>query len=254
MITSDTLDNLLSEGLEVLQSRTPSGVKFIYDSVDSMLYHKWVMNCISFLGSDAPDHVERIRAVHQPNLALFHQAEQIYAILQSATEFISARPEPTTRRSAQRGVTPAHLFVVHGQDEAAKETVARFLEKLDLKPIILHEQANKGLTLIEKLEVNAEVDFAVVLLTPDDVGYSVGEDGKAKPRARQNVILELGYFLGYLGRGRVCALHKGDVEIPSDFHGVVYVPMDDAQGWRVLLAREIRAAGIDVDLNRAIEP
>jgi predicted nucleotide-binding protein len=253
MITSDTLANLLSEGREVLQSRTPSGHKFIYDSVDSMLYHKWVLNCISFLGSDAPDHVEKIKTVHQPNLALFHQAEQIYAILQSATEFISAKRAPTTRQSVQRSVTPARrLFVVHGQDEAAKQTVARFLEKLDLKPIILHEQANKGRTLIEKFEINAEVDFAVVLLTPDDVGYPVGEDGKAKPRARQNVVFELGYFLGYLGRGRVCALYKGDVEIPSDFNGVVYVPMDDAQGWKILLAREIKAAGIDVNLNHAI--
>ena len=144
------------------------------------------------------------------------------------------------------------VFVVHGRDEAAKEAVARFLAKLDLEPIILHEQPNQGRTVIEKFEENADVDFAVVLLTPDDVGHLA--DGSDEPmlRARQNVLFELGYFVGRLGRTRVCALHKGGVEILSDYHGVIYVPMDDPQGWRLLLAREIKAAGIDVDLNRAL--
>ncbi len=101
-LMADFLDKLLAEGLGVLQSRTPSGHAILYDSVDSMRYHKWVLNCISFLGSDAPDHVVKIKAVHQPNLALHHQAEQIYGILQSGVEFIRAKREYTTRDSAQR--------------------------------------------------------------------------------------------------------------------------------------------------------
>jgi hypothetical protein len=144
------------------------------------------------------------------------------------------------------------VFIVHGRDDSAKETVARFLEKLDLQPIILHEQPNKGRTIIEKFETNADVDFAVILLTPDDAGYPADQPQQARPRARQNVILELGYFVGRIGRERVCALHKGGIEIPSDFEGVVYVSMDDPQGWRLSLAREIKAAGIEVDLNRAM--
>ena len=144
------------------------------------------------------------------------------------------------------------MFVVHGHDEAAKEAVARFLAKLDLEPIVLHEQPNQGRTVIEKFERHADVDFAVVLLTPDDAGYAVKAPNEAKPRARQNVIFELGYFVGRLGRSRVCALHKGNVEILSDYDGVIYVSMDDPQGWRLLLAREIKAAGIDVDLNAAL--
>lgn len=143
------------------------------------------------------------------------------------------------------------VFVVHGHDEAAKEAVARFLSKLGLEPVILHEQPNQGRTVIEKFEGHADVDFAVVLLTPDDVGRAAGSSGEAKPRARQNVIFELGYFIGRLGRSRVCALHKGNVEILSDYDGVIYVSMGDPQGWRLLLAREIKAAGIDVDLNAA---
>lgn len=144
------------------------------------------------------------------------------------------------------------IFIVHGRDEAAKEAVARFIDKLRLEPIILHEQPNAGRTIIEKLEGHLDVDFAVVLLTPDDVGALATSPDQVRPRARQNVVLELGLFLAALSRRRVCALHKGDVELPSDYDGVVYIPMDDAGGWRLLLAREIKHAGVEIDLNLAM--
>ena len=144
------------------------------------------------------------------------------------------------------------VFIVHGRDEAAKEAVARFVSRLRLDPIILHEQPNAGRTIIEKLEGHLDVDFAVVLLTPDDIGALATEPDETRPRARQNVVLELGLFLGALGRNRVCALHKGDVELPSDYDGVIYVPMDDAGGWRLLLAREIKHSGMHIDLNQAM--
>ena len=159
-------------------------------------------------------------------------------------------------RSASMARSPARnsrrVFLVHGRDDAAKETVARFLEKLGLKPIVLHEQPSQGLTIIEKFERHARVMFAVVVLTPDDEGHLKGQAKEARPRARQNVIFELGYFIGRLGRRNVCALHQPGVELPSDFAGVVYVEMTDAQGWRLTLAQEIQAAGIRVDLNRAV--
>lgn len=144
------------------------------------------------------------------------------------------------------------IFIVHGRDEAAKEAVARFIARLQLEPIILHEQPNAGRTIIEKLEGHLDVDFAVVLLTPDDLGALATVPDKFLPRARQNVVLELGLFLAALGRSRVCALHKGDVELPSDYDGVIYIPMDDAGGWRLLLAREINQAGLTIDLNMAM--
>jgi predicted nucleotide-binding protein len=137
------------------------------------------------------------------------------------------------------------IFVVHGRDNEAKIEVARFLERIDFEPIILHEQANQGRTLIEKMIDHGEVGFAVVLLTPDDEGNKKGEP--ARPRARQNVILELGYFLGRLGRDRVCALKRGEVEIPSDFDGVVYEPLDEFGGWRSKLAKELDAAKYVID-------
>jgi hypothetical protein len=105
------------------------------------------------------------------------------------------------------------VFIVHGHNEGARESVARFLERLGIHPIILHEMASGGLTVIEKLERHSDVDFAVVLLTPDDVGSVATSKDALQPRARQNVVLELGYFVGKLGRSRVCALHKGAVEL-----------------------------------------
>jgi len=159
--------------------------------------------------------------------------------------------ERTSRvNSSAKDLTQA--FVVHGRDEAAKESAARFLERLGIRPIILHEQASRGKTIIEKLEHYADVPFAVVLLTPDDEGRQAGSNTELRPRARQNVILELGYFVGLLKRERVCALYKGDLDLPSDWDGVVWVRMDDRGAWKLELAHELKAAGFAVDLNAAV--
>lgn len=141
------------------------------------------------------------------------------------------------------------IFIVHGHDGEARETVARFIEKIGLQAVVLHEQANQGRTIIEKVEANSDVGFAIVILTPDDIGRSV-KSNELEPRARQNVLLELGYFIGKLGRAKVCALKKGTVEIPSDFAGVVWENMDDAGGWRVALARELKASGQSIDWSQ----
>ena len=143
------------------------------------------------------------------------------------------------------------VFVVHGHDEGAREAIARFLERIGFEAIILHEQANRGRTVIEKVEAHGDVGFAVVLLTPDDEGAKKGE--APQPRARQNVVLELGYFIGRLGRERVCALKRGDVELPSDFGGVVYTPFDDGGGWRQALANELQAADFAIDWNKVMQ-
>jgi len=147
------------------------------------------------------------------------------------------------------GMGQPRVFLVHGRDEAAMETVARFLERLNLQVVILHEKANEGRTLVEKFEAHSNVDYAVVILTPDDAGHPSLEPGNARPRARQNVVFELGYFYGRLGRSRVCALYKSGIELPSDLNGVAYVPLE--ADWKLRLAREIRTAGIPVDLNLA---
>lgn len=161
-----------------------------------------------------------------------------------------------SQRISDSGVKPPKstnkVFVIHGHDESARETVARFLERLELEPVILHEQPNKGRTIIEKFEEYADVRFAVVLLTPDDVGAVKDREADLLPRARQNVVFEFGYFIGRLGRERVCALAKGDIETPSDSDGILYVPLDDNDGWKMRLLRELKAAGFDVDANQLL--
>jgi predicted nucleotide-binding protein len=130
------------------------------------------------------------------------------------------------------------------------QSVARFLEQLGLRAIILREQPDAGRTIIEKFEdCAADVGFAVVLLTPDDLAGSATSPAAAS-RARQNVIFELGYFAGKLGRGRACLLRKGEVEIPSDLYGVIYTDMDAVDGWKIKLVRELKAAKLDFDANR----
>jgi predicted nucleotide-binding protein len=156
------------------------------------------------------------------------------------------------RTAKPRSGTDNKVFIVHGHDEAAREMVARFIEKMDLEPIILHEQASGGRTIIEKLEHYGNVSYAVVLLTPDDEGRAKQEGESLRDRARQNVILELGYFIGLLSRSHVSALHRGSVEIPTDYLGVLFIPLDDGGGWQLRLARELKAAGYDIDMNKAV--
>ena len=145
------------------------------------------------------------------------------------------------------------IFLVHGHDEAALHATARFLEQLRQDFVVLREQPNKGRTIIEKFEDYADVGFAVVLLTPDDRGGPADTPCEQQSlRARENVILELGYFLGRLGRARVCALYMPGVAIPSDYTGVAYVELDDRGAWRLELGRELKAAGFEIDLNLAI--
>jgi predicted nucleotide-binding protein len=143
------------------------------------------------------------------------------------------------------------VFVVHGHHTELKVSVARFLERLKLKPIILHEEADKGRTIIDKFVQSADVGFAVILLTADDKGglASVSPEDY-QLRARQNVILELGYFMGRLRPDQIVAIYQRGVEIPSDYLGKLFVPFDDEGAWKFHLAREIRASGIRIDMNR----
>jgi len=143
------------------------------------------------------------------------------------------------------------VFLVHGHAEEPKQAVATFLRSLGLEVVILHEQANQGRTIIEKFEEHSAVGFAVVLLTPDDVGAPAGQPENSRRRARQNVILELGFFIAKLGRGRVCPIYVEGVELPSDYHGVLYLPYDESGAWRSKLVTELSAAGIEVRSEKA---
>ena len=154
------------------------------------------------------------------------------------------------------------VFIVHGHGELIKVTVARTLEQPGLKPIILHEQEDYGNTIIEKFESNAtDVGFAVVLLTADDLGVSKKDIEKAKSegkepqpseRARQNVVFEMGYFMGKLDRAHVFLLLEDGVEKPGDLDGIVYTPIDPEGMWKVKLAKRLKAMGYKVSLDSII--
>jgi predicted nucleotide-binding protein len=234
-------------------------------NVNRESYEGWAARVEAFLSAAIDrEAAERFRALGDDN-PYFHWAEyrdrqvghlEGLALRIEASGLSQEKAPPT----AEVGPTAAALserntrvFLVHGHDVGAKESAARFLEKIKLEPMILHEQANEGRTVIEKFEAHANVGFAVVLLTPDDVGASVGAKDRLLGRARQNVILELGYFTGKLGRGRVCALYKTGVEIPSDFHGVLFIEFDEAGAWKTKLAQELVQGGMQIDIQGLLQ-
>ena len=201
--------------------------------------------------------VERFQKARDNSLILLRKA---ISYLKSELQFSGTSEDlgETVDRKEMSNMAAVHnpsrpkIFVVHGHDEASLQAVARFLEKLGLEAIVLREQPDGGRAVIEKFEeCAADVVFAVVLLTPDDIG-GAATAGATGSRARQNVIFELGYFAGKLGRGRTCLMLKGAVEIPSDLHGVIYTNLDSDDGWKIKLVRELKAAKLDVDINKML--
>jgi len=142
------------------------------------------------------------------------------------------------------------VFIVHGHDNETKQEVARFIEKIGLQTIILHEQADNGMTIIEKIEYYTnEANFVIVLYTPCDKGRGALETKiKARDRARQNVVFEHGYLMAKIGRKNVCALVKGEIETPSDIDGVVYTSLDSVGGWKSKLLTELKSCGYKVNI------
>lgn len=190
------------------------------------------------------------RRQERQNIWLSGQREAI-SLVDTMLEQLELEEE-TLRESGEDHAAPKsdRVFVVHGHDDGMREYVARILANLGLKPVILHEQPDRGRTIIEKFYAYSDVGFAVVLLSPDDMGYvNTADPGTAQPRARQNVILELGFFLGKLGRENVVALHKGNIEIPSDFSGVLFQPYVSGGDWPYKLTRELRESGYNVSAD-----
>ncbi len=135
------------------------------------------------------------------------------------------------------------IILVCGPDESLRAQAARLLEKLGFDVVVLVEERGKGRTLIEKLEGRSDITRAVVLLTPDDFGRSNKEKENDQPRARQNVILELGYFLGKLGRGKVFVVRDESVDLPSDYRGVECIELDSGGMWKLKLTEELKDTG-----------
>ncbi len=162
-----------------------------------------------------------------------------------------ARPSKIVPQSTPNQALSNRVFIVHGHNELTKTKTARFIEKLGYEAVILHEQASRGMTIIEKREANTDVGFSIVLYTPDDQGNSNegAKKGELKDRARQNVVFEHGYLIAKLGRERVVPLVCGQIELPGDISGVVYV---DDKNWQFEIAKEMKSVGYSVDFNKII--
>ncbi len=228
--------------------------------IDSDL-HKWrrsTQGCISRIFGEDSEHYKELLSTEffsgSPSGPKNKKGETFVADLQQAAGILGSMIEEIQNWSDEKQPFVARIendsqskkiFVVHGRDESTREAASGFLRELSLEPIILGEQASGGATIIEKFEQYADVGFALVLLTPDDAGSLQGED--INPRARQNVIFEMGFFVGCLGRKRVILLKTDEIEIPSDYTGVLYIELDDNGKWKKDLVRELKNAGCEVE-------
>src|SRR5919112_1110438 len=211
-------------------------------------------------GRRPDDTAAKVRIYHNAVSTVVRRLKSLHKQLELL--HLDANVQTLDRTQEEAARVGNKVFIVHGHDLGKRDAVARFITRLELDPIILEEQASASKTLIEKFETySSDVAYAVVILTPDDLGESAKKIDEAavaadtpdavvsalEPRARQNVIFELGFFFGKLGRGRVCALLAGGINKPSDIDGVAYVAMGANSGWQILLAREMRHAGLDID-------
>ncbi|MBP9134739.1 MAG: nucleotide-binding protein [Saprospiraceae bacterium] len=259
--------------------RTPDKMKFISDLVDTFnqvvtehyyqQYQNWITGDYYFLDSkgnfilsqtDEGNEItdleiwkhnlqNTISRVEQDNLFEFLDEVKYYNYLLDEKECLLTNEIKGERLKPQY---LASCFIVHGHNNEVKQTVARFLETLKIEAIILSEQGGIQ-SILDKIENCSNVDFSIILLTPDDYGNVIAQMDKPNKRARQNVIFEFGYFVAKLGKSKVIALKLDDVELPSDYGGIIYINFDDADGWKLKLGKEIMKIGIEIDLKNLIK-
>lgn len=255
----ETFKSLINQGEEL---RPKGGTKFKgYNGKDQPEYVSWRLQVISALneiGKDARPLLQELDKDKDGSFFYENSAATVLGVLKAGLAIAQKQTESQPQQvvSSTKPVAGStvvnEVFIVYGHDETLLQHTARFVERLGINPIILSEKAGKGQTIIEKIETNSSVSFAIVLLTPDDIGKGAKEEGQSRPRARQNVILELGYFLGKMGRPNVVVLYDESVELPSDYRGVEYIKIDTEGAWKFKLAREMKEAGLTIDMNKAI--
>jgi predicted nucleotide-binding protein len=271
--TGDIMDSILDQ----LKRLSEEGSTFAFDNFsnrspgdsyggeDTSKWLAWkirVTNLVSATVEDGAPPISLVRSANEIHTAgnardKFERQKSLFlsALLETARivendVFGEARKPKTTPPS---GALSNRVFVVHGHDHATKTELESFLTYVGIEPVVLHRQPDQGRTLIEKFEHHSDVGYAFILLTPDDVAYSAAENDltdeerSKELRARQNVIFEFGFFVGKLGRTRVCCLIKGHVAKPSDINGLVYKPIPDSiEGIGFSIIKELRAAGYTV--------
>ncbi|HPZ61793.1 MAG TPA: nucleotide-binding protein [Bacteroidales bacterium] len=265
------LDKLIEEG-ELLKNaliieektKNKDNIEINYSFKEN--YQTWYSESLNLIKIILPDRLNDFKKLYEKNgieqYLLAHEHLILFSIEPSFNQQLSIL------KSAQSSLIDINskslnnhifngkdIFIVHGHNEEMKQSVARCIEKLKLNPIILHEQSSKGKTIIEKFFDYSNVIYAIILLSADDIAYPKDENSNNfKYRARQNVIFELGYFMGKLGRERVLSLYEeiDNFEIPSDYNGVLFIPYDKKGNWKLELVKELKAVGISIDANNII--
>lgn len=231
-------DSYNSEYLQHSFNNEKNSYKLRYDNVNMK---------IIFSGDNSPNkRLEELKEDIKNKIENLEILVEKVELLKSEVEINSQ--QANSKPAQKNNLDKKNIFIVHGHNNEILQTVARTIDKLGLNPIILHEQANAGRTIIEKFENHSNVGFAIVLLTDDDEGKSKNEIELQK-RARQNVVLELGYFIGKLGRSNVLPLYSQGVELPSDINGLLYIPIDKSNSWQFAIVKELKEAGYDIDAN-----
>ena len=212
-------------------------------SIPNNNYHKdFCETGQSFIFVPGQDYIQDERDEINKKIAYLESLIERMPLIPSSVE-ASITPAETATKSKTNKV-----FIVHGHDTAVRAEVELLVKKLGYEPIVLFKQASGGKTIIEKLEEETNsVDFAIILYTACDFGRDKGIS-KEQPRARQNVVFEHGYLSAKLGRNHVCALVEPGIEVPSDLAGVVYIQLSGP--WEYMTAKEMKQAGLDVDLNK----
>ena len=243
----DEIDDLISRGVRPsnadFQAWKTKAERFLISvyGKDGLEYEKFTKTHFSLgiytFGTPDSEFVEACRNGLKTTKAVF---------LTYLEELEEVNDVPLSQNAFPVKPTFTKVFIVHGHDGELKQSVARIIEKQGIEAIILSEQANQGRTIIEKFEDYSDVDGAICLFTSDDIGRAK-DDIDGKPRARQNVVLETGYFMGNLGRNRIVILADNGVEMPSDLSGVVYT---STANWQIDLLKELKAIGYTVDFNK----
>lgn len=256
----DKIFTFISRGEEIKVSEfhpaSPEGFFLSYvagPKFDTWMAEIHIFNLRHLVSHPLHDNIEKIYSNYKEDESPCDDMLAILRAIYADEEFFNSISFSNNKDENTSHSMSNQVFIVHGHDDTAKIELARTLETLGFNAIILHEQASEGRTVIEKIEANSDVAFGVVLYTECDLGRakeaSIDEEQK---RARQNVVFEHGYLIGKLGRSHVCALVKGDIELPGDITGVVYIPLDSKGAWKFDLVKEMKAAGLKVDANNLL--
>jgi predicted nucleotide-binding protein len=264
------IEDLRVFDVKTVQERYDKRVKVLSDEINGAIADiygqntpKYWQNAIASLdnlptvigGARYP--IDKVREVYQMGIdEAITKLAAVVENLEGKLNNLEGRPAADGQPGGPDGVSGhRRVFVIHGRDDMVKETVTSFLAKLDMEPVVLHERSNEGPIVLDEFPVKDSDDFAVFTLTSDDINPSSVERKENTTVVPQNSMFDLGFFLGSLGRKRVVVLRKGNGASgasPFDYYGIRTIALDDGALWELLLARDMKRAGLSVDMNKAV--